>query len=91
MPRRPEPVPEFASKARERAYWESHDSPPHVDWSRAERVRLPNLKPSTTATSMRLPIAPLERIKLAANRRDVSYHSLIKTLARREGQAASKA
>ena len=39
MPERFEPVPLLASEAEERAYWESHDSTPHVDWSRAERVR----------------------------------------------------
>jgi predicted DNA binding CopG/RHH family protein len=79
MPKRPEPVPAFASEAEERAWWETHDSSPHVDWSRAERLRLPNLKPSTTAISLRLPLGLLERIKIAANRRDVPYQSLIKT------------
>ncbi len=45
----------------------------------AERVRLPNLKPSTVAISLRLPVSLLERIKVAANKRDVPYQSLIKT------------
>ena len=49
-----------------------------MDWSRAERVRLPNLKPSTKAISLRLPLGLLERIKIAANKRDVPYQSLIK-------------
>ncbi|MCF8531733.1 MAG: BrnA antitoxin family protein [Reyranella sp.] len=56
-----------------------HDSTGHVDWSKARRVRLPNLKPSTTAISLRLPVSLLERIKVAANKRDVPYQSLIKT------------
>lgn len=72
-------VPKFRSEAEERRFWESHDSSGHVDWSRAERVRLPNLKPSTTAISLRLPVSLLERIKVAANKRDVPYQSLIKT------------
>jgi predicted DNA binding CopG/RHH family protein len=71
-------VPDFASEAEERAFWETHDSTGHVDWSKAQRVRLPNLKPSTTAISLRLPVSLLERIKTAANRRDVPYQSLIK-------------
>jgi DNA replication protein DnaC len=50
------------------------------DWSKSERVRLPNLKPSTTSISLRLPVILLERIKVAANKRDVPYQSLIKTL-----------
>ena len=45
----------------------------------AERVRLPNLKPASTAISLRLPVGLLERIKVAANKRDVPYQSLIKT------------
>lgn len=41
------PIPEFASEADERAFWEAHDSADYVDWSAAERVYLPNLKPPT--------------------------------------------
>ncbi|HEY3777731.1 MAG TPA: BrnA antitoxin family protein [Rhizomicrobium sp.] len=69
----------FKSEAAERRYWETHDSAEHIDWSKAERVRFPNLKPSTTAISLRLPTGLLERIKVAANTRDVPYQSLIKT------------
>ena len=51
-----------------------------MDWSKAEPVRLPNLKPTSTAISLRLSNGLLERIKVAANKRDVPYQSLIKTL-----------
>ena len=78
MPRKPEAVPDFASEAEERAYWETHDSSDAEDWSRARRVRLPNLKPSTVSISLRMPVGVLERIKVEANRRDVPYQSLIK-------------
>jgi predicted DNA binding CopG/RHH family protein len=78
MKRKLEPVPTFATEAEERAFWESHDSADHFDWRRAERVRLPNLKPSTTAISLRLPVSLLEQIKIEANKRDVPYQSLIK-------------
>ena len=73
------PIPSFESEAEERRFWESHDSADYVDWSRAERVRLPNLRPSTTSISLRLPVSLLERIKMAAHKRDVPYQSLIKT------------
>jgi predicted DNA binding CopG/RHH family protein len=63
----------------ERRFWETHDSSDYVDWSKAERARFPNLKPSTISISLRLPVALLERIKTAANKRDVPYQSLIKT------------
>jgi predicted DNA binding CopG/RHH family protein len=50
----------------------------YVDWSKARRARFPNLKPSTESISLRLPLALLERIKIAANKRDMPYQSLIK-------------
>jgi len=43
-----------------------------------ERVRFPNLKPTTTSISLRLPVGLLDRIKIAANKRDMPYQSLIK-------------
>jgi predicted DNA binding CopG/RHH family protein len=79
MRKRAEPTPSFASEAEERRFWESRDSTGHVDWSRAERVRLPNLRPSTRSISLRLPVSLLERLKIAAHKRDVPYQSLIKT------------
>jgi predicted DNA binding CopG/RHH family protein len=71
-------IPVFKTEADERKFWETHDSTDYIDWSKAERVRFPNLKPSTTAISIRLPLGLLERIKIAANKRDVPYQSLIK-------------
>ena len=70
--------PKFKIEAEERKFWETHDSTDYVDWSKAARVRFPNLKPSTTAISIRLPLGLLEQIKIAANKRDVPYQSLIK-------------
>ena len=71
-------IPVFKTEADERKFWETHDSTDYIDWSKAERVRFPNLKPSTTAISIRLPSGLLEQIKVAANKRDVPYQSLIK-------------
>jgi len=71
-------VPTFASEQDERAYWESHDSTEHLDWSTARKVSLPNLKPTTRTISLRLPQHLLDAIKVAANARDVPYQSLIK-------------
>jgi predicted DNA binding CopG/RHH family protein len=71
-------IPKFANEAQERAYWESHDSMEHVDWSKAKKVALPNLKPTTKTISLRLPQHLLDSIKVAANARDVPYQSLIK-------------
>ncbi len=78
MSKKRKPIPVFKSEAEERTFWESRDSTDYVDWSEAKRVRFPNLKPSTKAISLRLPVDLLERIKIAANKRDVPYQSLIK-------------
>jgi len=76
--KKPTETPRFRTEAEERAFWEAHDSAGRVDWTQAQRVRLPNLKPSTQSISIRLPVHTLERIKAAANARDVPYQSLIK-------------
>jgi len=74
------PLPRFGTEAQERAYWEAEgrDSTQHLDWAKAQRVVLPNLKPSTKTISLRLPQHLLDAIKAAANARDVPYQSLIK-------------
>jgi predicted DNA binding CopG/RHH family protein len=70
--------PKFKTEAEERKFWETHDSTDYINWSKAKRVRFPNLKPSTTAISIRLPLRLLEQIKIADNKRDVPYQSPIK-------------
>ena len=72
------PIPKFTSEARERAYWEKHDSTDHLDWSTARKATLPKLKPTTKTISLRLPQHLLDSLKVAANARDVPYQSLIK-------------
>jgi predicted DNA binding CopG/RHH family protein len=72
------PIPKFASEAQECAYWQTHTSTGHFDWSNARKVTLPNLKPSTKTISLRLPRHLLDSVKVAANSWDVLYQSLIK-------------
>ena len=82
MPRKsassPKPIPTFKIEADERAFWKTHHIIDYLDLSKAQRVTLPNLKPSTDSISLRLPAHMLEGIKNAANKRDVPYQSLIK-------------
>ena len=72
------PIPEFKNEDEEREFWPTHDSSEYFDWSKAERVVFPNLKPSTESISLRLPESLLARIKEMANAKDVPYQSLIK-------------
>ncbi len=78
MSKQPKAVPKFATEAEERAFWESHDTTEYLDWSKARKAVLPNLKPTTKTISLRLPQHLLDSLKAAANARDVPYQSLIK-------------
>jgi predicted DNA binding CopG/RHH family protein len=71
-------VPEFKSEAEEFEFWSAADSTDYIDWSRAERSRPVNLKPTLRTISVRLPVAMVEDLKLLANQRDVPYQSLLK-------------
>ncbi len=51
-----------------------------IDWNKAERVVFPNLKPTSTSISLRLPQSMLQELKVVANKLDVPYQSLIKMI-----------
>jgi predicted DNA binding CopG/RHH family protein len=72
------PIPTFRSEDEEREFWATHDSTDYVDWTKAQRVVFPNLKPSTETISLRLPAGLLADLKVLANRMDVPYQSLLK-------------
>lgn len=71
-------IPKFRNEDEEREFWSTHDSTGYVDWKKAKRVVLPELKPSLKTISLRLPEAMLEELKLLAHKRDVPYQSLLK-------------
>ncbi len=85
------PIPHFASEDAERRFWAEHDTTEYFDWTEAVEASFPNLKPSTTAISLRLPVTMLEELKALANAKDVPYQSLLKVfladrLARERGR-----
>jgi len=71
-------LPAFKSEDEEREFWATHDSMDYIDWSKAERVLFPNLKPSVRTISVRLPVSMIADLKALANQRDVPYQSLLK-------------
>jgi predicted DNA binding CopG/RHH family protein len=71
-------IPEFKTEDDEREFWATHDTTDYFDWENAETVVFPNLKLTTRTISLRLPATMLDRLKVAANKRDVPYQSLIK-------------
>jgi predicted DNA binding CopG/RHH family protein len=72
------PIPQFADEKEEQLFWEQNDSSDYFDWSKASKVVMPNLRPTTKTISLRLPQHLLDSIKSAAHARDVPYQSLIK-------------
>lgn len=71
-------IPVFTDEDHEREFWATQDTTQFFDWSKAAQPSFPELKPSTTAISIRLPVAMLEALKFLANQQDVPYQSLMK-------------
>jgi predicted DNA binding CopG/RHH family protein len=71
-------IPAFRTEEEEREFWAKADSTEYIDWDKAKRVVLPNLKPSQKTISLRLPEMMLAKLKVLANKRDVPYQSLLK-------------
>jgi predicted DNA binding CopG/RHH family protein len=78
MPKKLREIPVFKDEDEEREFWAKHDSTDHVNWDAGKTVVMANLKPTTRTISLRLSGSMLDRIRLAANKRDVPYQSLIK-------------
>ncbi|OGF97806.1 MAG: hypothetical protein A2Z86_03490 [Candidatus Glassbacteria bacterium GWA2_58_10] len=71
-------MPKFKSEEDEREFWAIHDSSEYIDWKKAKRVVLPELKPSLKTISLRLSESMIEELKLLAHKKDVPYQSLLK-------------
>ena len=71
-------IPKFKTEKEERAFREKNEASDYCDLSKAVRVTMPNLKPSTASISLRLSQSFLEGIKSQANKLDVPYQSLMK-------------
>jgi predicted DNA binding CopG/RHH family protein len=71
-------IPKFKSEDEEFEFWSKIDLNEYYEPEDFVPVTFPNLKPSTTSISIRLPNHLLSRIKEKANAQDVPYQSLIK-------------
>ena len=71
-------IPKFKNEDEEREFWATHSSTDYVDWSKARLVTFPNLRPSTTTISLRLPESMINELKMLANKKDVPYQLLMK-------------
>lgn len=73
-------IPKFSSAHDERKFWDTADSTQYLDYSRAQRVKFPKLKPSTKKISFRIPEYLLDDLRQTANKRDIPYQSYLKEI-----------
>jgi len=73
-------IPDFKTEDEEREFWDTHETTDYIDWSKAQKVRFVNLKPSTETISLRLPRWLLDKIKFEAHKRDIPYQSFMKII-----------
>ena len=71
-------IPAFRSEDEERAFWAKGESGEYFDLDQATAASFPQLRPTTQAISVRLPVSMLEELKRQANQKDVPYQSLLK-------------
>ncbi len=71
-------VPTFKNEAEERKFWEGLDLTEYFEPSDFQPFSVPNLKPTSTPISLRLPNIWLNKAKEKANLMGVPYQSLLK-------------
>ena len=76
--KKPLKIPKFKNEDEEREFWSSVNLADYFEFSDAQKVSFPNLKPTSQAISIRIPKYLLIRIKEKANKLNIPYQSLIK-------------
>ena len=71
-------IPQFKTEDEERKFWDTVDLSQYFEKSDFENVSFPNLKPTSSPISIRIPNHLLSRLKERANEINVPYQSLIK-------------
>jgi len=72
-------IPIFQNENEEAQFWLTHDTTDYIDWDKAlVNPVFPNLKFSTKAITIRMPVSLLDSLKMLANKKDVPYQSLMK-------------
>jgi len=77
-------IPVFKNEDQERKFWAKNSPLDFMEVESARRAAFPNLKPTLTAISIRLPGNMLEELKTLAHKRDMPYQSLLKLYLARE-------
>lgn len=76
--KKPLKIPKFKNEDQERNFWAKIDLGDYLEPKDLVPVYFPNLKPTPSAISLRMPGFLLSRVKERANAIDMPYQSLIK-------------
>ena len=71
-------LPVFKSEDDERDFWAKSDLTDYFDKSEFVHAVFPNLKPTSSSISLRIPAHLIARVKERANALDIPYQSLMK-------------
>ena len=71
-------IPKFKNEDAEREFWSKTDLSEHFEPKDFSNVSLPNLKPSSSAISLRIPEYLLVRLKEKAHELNIPYQTLMK-------------
>ena len=71
-------IPKFKNEDAEREFWDKTDLSKHFEPKDLTNVSLPNLKPSSSAISVRIPEYLLVRLKEKAHELNIPYQTLMK-------------
>jgi hypothetical protein len=71
------PIPEFKSEDEEFEFWATHDTTDYFDWSKAERVSFPNLKPTQDIDLKLKELLVMRDIEVLAKQNHTSKRELI--------------
>ena len=71
-------IPRFKNEDAERDFWIKTDLSEHFEPKDFSSVSLPNLKPSSSAISVRIPEYLLVRLKEKAHELNIPYQTLMK-------------
>ncbi len=81
MPKKPlKKIPKFKSDEEAGQFWLEHDSTDYIDWSKAKRVHMPNLKASGHVVPVAIPDDEYARLNDLATARKKSLAETIRHL-----------
>lgn len=71
-------IPKFKNIQEEQKFWQKNDTTEYFDLSSPVDYDFSELKPSTKVVTLRIPEHMFSSLKIAANKRDIPYQSLMK-------------